>query len=137
MTNVLRIVVAAIAVSLFLTWVAPALAQQSTTERRYQSLRLISPAAGATLHDNGGDVEVVVRIDPPLDVAAGHRLAVALDGRVLGLRSTSTSFVVAGVERGEHLLRVFVVSGDGTNLMRSDERTIQVWRASRLFPSRR
>lgn len=136
MNNILRIVVAAVAASLLLAWVAPALAQ-SPAARVYRSLQVIAPEVGATLHDNAGDVEVVVSIDPALDTAAGHRLAVSVDGSTLPLRSTSARFIVPGIERGEHVLRVLVVAADGTSLMRSDARTINVWRASRLFPSRR
>lgn len=138
--NILRVLLAAVAASLFFAWIAPALAQPPAARGdpdAYASLRWIAPTAGATVHDNAGDVEVVVALDPALRSSAGHRLAVALDGALLPLRSTSPRFVVGDIDRGEHRLRVLVVAADGKSLIRSDERTIYVWRASRLFPSRR
>lgn len=136
MTLILRFLVAAVGVSLFLTWVAPAMAQQAPDVRGYTALMLLAPADGETVRHNAGDVDVAVVVEPPLDVAAGHRLAVVLDGRELPLRSIGTRFVVPGIDRGEHRLRVVVAASDGTRLIQSDERTVHVWRASRRFPNR-
>lgn len=112
----------------------PAAAQTPTP---YSAIEWVAPRPGQTIHDNSGNVPVELAIEPPLRAADGDRLGVAVDGRPLPQRWATPSFVVPGIDRGEHQLQAFVVAADGRRLAASEPLTFYLWQASRLFPQRR
>lgn len=111
-----------------------ALARGETAPGPYRSLAIGAPADGATVFDNGGNVEVSVSISPAL--RAGDRVVLALDGRAVRERS-GARFALSRVDRGEHTLRARVIDAGGNTLISSAPATFYLWRASRLFPNRR
>jgi hypothetical protein len=104
--------------------------------RAYDAVRIVSPAEDETVHDNSGNVAVTVSVSPPLDVKAGDRILLLLDGRAVA-SGGMTRFELKGVERGTHDLQAQVAAPDGSILGASTIVAFHMWRASRLFPGRR
>lgn len=94
------------------------------------------PQAGETVHDNTGAVPVEVTVAGGV-LTAGQRLRVLLDEKPYGAEQRAPAFVLQGVERGEHQLRVELVDAKGTVLGASSPVTFYMWQASSLFPSRK
>jgi hypothetical protein len=79
-------------------------------------------------------VAVTVAVSTPPAKAGGH-LSLLLDGKTVA-RGSEQHFVLKGVDRGSHTLRLQVNAADGTVLLTSPQLTFLMWRASRLFRSR-
>lgn len=94
-----------------------------------------SPKQEETVHDNAGNVAVSLAIHGT--APAGMRVRVLLDGRPHGAEQATTSFVIEGIERGEHLLQVELVDAAGRVVAASETVTFFMWQASSLFPSRK
>lgn len=94
------------------------------------AISITEPRAGATIHDNDGNVPIVVTL------RAGGLIVVLLDGKPYGPRQNGTSFVLQDVDRGEHTLQVQLVDADGAVVASSAAVTFYLWRASALFPGR-
>jgi len=105
--------------------------------REYRGLHLVSPSPGETVHSNTGDVAVALALTPPLRANAGHVFKVYLDGRLQAGEWTTAAFTLGHVARGAHTLRAVVMTKDRTVLISSGATAFFLWRASRLFPSRR
>ncbi|MEW5943941.1 MAG: hypothetical protein AB1710_08835 [Pseudomonadota bacterium] len=110
---------------------------QGALAQEYAELSIVRPAPEEVVHDNAGRVEVELRLVPPLDVKAGHRIRASLDGVAAGEPYQGAQFALEGVERGAHTLRVEVVDEGGAALIGSAPVVFQMWRASVLFPGRR
>lgn len=95
------------------------------------AIAITNPADGATIHDNEGNVPVEVT------VKRGGTIVALLDGKPYGAPRSSTSFILEGVERGEHTLQVQLVDAGGKVLASSAPVQFYVWRASVLFPGRK
>ncbi len=104
----------------------PAAAQEPT-------VRIAAPEPETTIHDNSGNLEVAVSVDRPL--SGGYQLSLLLDDQVVA--SGGPHFQLTNVDRGAHTLRATVTAPDGTVVATSPPVTFYMWRASRLFPSRR
>jgi hypothetical protein len=104
----------------------------------YRSVRIATPAHDAVAWNTGGELTVEVAVEPALNVAAGHRVMVYLDGaRVAGTPMASTSLKLSGVVRGTYELYATVVDGSGTHLAQSDPITFHVRQTSIQNPQRR
>lgn len=98
----------------------------------HQSVRIVSPEPDATVHDNNGDLTVMVEVSPPLHAETGDYLAVLLDGKAAA-KGTTNFFELKSIDRGSHTLRVRVKAADGTVIASSPTLKFFMWRASRLF----
>ena len=96
----------------------------------------MQPANEATVFDNAGNVEVKLALSPALDIAAGDRIALLLDGQQAALQS-ATQFRLSAVVRGEHRLEARIVDRSGNTVIASAPLEFHLWQASRLFPNRR
>jgi hypothetical protein len=101
----------------------------------YFLLKITQPDVGATVHDNEGKLLVGVVVAPPLNTAAGDRLALLVDGETIE-QSQSASFELADVPRGTHTVRVEVRDGDSRVLLSSAPVTFYMWRASIHYGNR-
>jgi len=97
------------------------------------TLSIVSPKPGETVHDNTGDVAVLLAIGAGAD---GGRIRVLLDGKRHGRDREAHSFLLTGVERGEHVLQVQLLDAAGAPVASSEAVKFHLWQASRLFPSR-
>ncbi|MGQ0578139.1 MAG: hypothetical protein ACT4PQ_04420 [Betaproteobacteria bacterium] len=96
-------------------------------------IAIISPRHEETLHDNSGDVTVMVRAS----LAGGQRIRLLLDGEPAGTDTDSTTIALEGIERGEHELKALVVDEKGSVLAASPPVTFYMWQASSQFPTRK
>lgn len=101
----------------------------------YGLLRIVSPAADASLRNNRGTVRVVVQLAPPLRVDRGDRLTLWLDGEAAAHTAT-TEFVLTQVDRGTHTIQAQVQAANGAMLIRSEPVVFHLHQASRLAPQR-
>lgn len=116
---------------------SPAPIVQPAAADRYVQFRLVRPGKDETIHDNLGNVPVEVRLQPPLRAAQGHRLRLRLDDSMLPGAWQQMSFTLSDIDRGTHTLQAVVADAEGRTLIESERVEFHVWRASRLFPSRR
>ncbi len=98
------------------------------------AVSIVSPAPETTIHDNSGNLDVVVAVEGALP--GGYQISLLLDGQVVA-SGTGGHFQLANVDRGAHTLQANVATADGTVVATSPEVTFYMWRASRLFPNRR
>lgn len=98
----------------------------------YESLDIVSPAAGATVRANGGEVRVELRVVPEL--RRGHRVVLSLDDRPVPCSAAAGTgrFTcrLSAVSRGPNAARVEVVDATGATLLRSPERRFHVLRTA-------
>ncbi|TAK87468.1 MAG: hypothetical protein EPO20_03960 [Betaproteobacteria bacterium] len=102
----------------------------------YDAVRIVAPNEDETVHDNNGNVAVVVRVSPPLDVEAGDRIVLLMDGSAVA-SGRDARFDLKGVDRGTHVLQAQVTAAGGSVLAASPQVSFHMWRASRLSPGRK
>jgi type IV secretory pathway protease TraF len=90
------------------------------------------PQADVTVHDNNGDLRVVVELARPLD-AARESVVIYLDGSVAA-QGTATAYTLSGIDRGTHQLQAAMLDAGGATRASSAPVVFHMWRASRLFP---
>ena len=110
----------------------PALAQNDAAV-----IAIVSPGNEQTIHDNSGNVPVMVTIKDGDPFAAGGTIQALLDGEPYGPSQQTSSFTLEGVERGEHNLRVQLMDSAGKVVASSDPVTFHMWEASVLAPGRK
>lgn len=95
-------------------------------------LTITSPAPDETIHDNAGNVEVVVGIEDGAQLPPGYRIRVLLDGEPAAPDGAGTRFRLSGIDRGSHQVQALIVDERDRVLTRSPPVTFTVWQASRL-----
>lgn len=98
----------------------------------YESVRIVSPQAEATLRSNSGDLEVRVEVQPALQPQ--HWLLLRMDGQEMGELQKGGGFQLSNIDRGSHQLLVEVVDQDRAVIAQSSPVTIHLHRHSILFP---
>ncbi len=96
---------------------------------------ITQPSHQETIHDNLGDVPVVITLQGT-QLAAGRHLRVLLDGKSYGQKLQTLSFTLGHVDRGEHTLSVELVDETNAVIAISPTITFYLWHASRLSPIR-
>ncbi len=94
---------------------------------------IASPANEATIRSNEGIVVVQTQVKPELNPSL--RLQVLLDGRPTADPTPNTTFMLEGVERGEHQLQVKLFDSSGKQLAMSESTTIFLHKASIYSPA--
>ncbi|MHB8471480.1 MAG: DUF4124 domain-containing protein [Gammaproteobacteria bacterium] len=111
---------------------ATSVARKATANAYYTLLRIVQPAAGETVRDNTGAVAVSVGLTPPLNVQAGHKLIVALDGNTLSQQDNATQIKLSNLDRGVHTLKATVLDATGQVQISSQSLTFYMKRESVL-----
>ncbi len=96
---------------------------------QYSQITIKTPADGTALRDASGGIDVVLDITPALNTALGHKVVIAVDGK-LASTSQSAQAKLENVERGEHQLVAQVVDDKGKVLKQSRPIKIQLHRPS-------
>lgn len=127
------------------TYEAPAIPERAATDpalaadeeqqaASYTRLSIVSPAAGETLWNIGGQLNVELAVEP--EIRDAHALRLHLDGvPVGGVPEAQTQFTIGDVHRGEHSLRASIVDEQGRELVSSGNVVFYVQQASLLNPS--
>ncbi|AZS52117.1 DUF4124 domain-containing protein [Entomomonas moraniae] len=91
---------------------------QETTS--YQHIDIIKPANEETIRNSGGQLTIEVKSEPTL--ASNHLYRFLIDGNVIA-ETTSKTYNVSNLERGEHKLIVEIINAsDKQTITRSQER---------------
>ena len=99
----------------------------------YRLLEFLQPTEGQTFFGADAAVGVQLRMEPQL--AEGHRLALYLDGILVGGAANSTSYTIGNLVRGEHTLTAVIQDGRGNDLLRSQPRTFNVRQPTTIAPA--
>lgn len=97
-------------------------------------LSILSPSPKETVHDNAGNVHVVVGIEDGAVLPPGYNIRLLLDGEPAAPDERDTRFQLEGLDRGEHRLSALIVDDEGRVLTQSEPVVFFVWQASRLAP---
>ena len=100
-------------------------------------VEIIEPAQTSVVHNNAGDMTVVVTVEPPLDQQEGTAIRILLDGKPAAPDAARLIFALTGVDRGEHFLQALLVDQQGQTLSVSDTVYFTLWQASIRNPARR
>jgi hypothetical protein len=92
-------------------------------------VRIITPLQNDVVHNNEGIMRVDVELDPALGRAA-EAVRILLDGKPAAPDSLANSFILEGVERGEHWLQALLIDARGQTLQVSDTISFTMWQAS-------
>ncbi len=95
----------------------------------YKGFAIASPADGADIRENAGEVTLNFAITPSL--VEGHAVDVFMDGRKFG-RSTAAVVTLSNVDRGTHQIYATLVDETGAELKRSNTITVHLKRAANV-----
>lgn len=87
----------------------------------YKQFAIVSPAHAETIRSNPGTVNIAFAIVPALDVKAGHRIAVFVDGYVMIKNATQTTLSLADINRGTHKLFAIIIDKQNQRLIKSQD----------------
>ena len=95
------------------------------------SVQVTAPSPDATLSSADGKFTVAVAISPGL--STGQNLNYYLDGELQNPTPTpSLAFLFTGAEKGDHMISVGVIDGNGRELSRSDPVIVHLQQAAKV-----
>ena len=100
----------------------------------YSKLDITTPLNNSEVRENSGNISVIVNIEPELNVGAGDKLLLYLDGSKLQ-EGTSTQFQLTNIDRGTHTVSVTAVDASGNKITRSSDVIFTLLRYSALQPN--
>jgi hypothetical protein len=99
----------------------------------YTTFQIVRPTNDQNIINTGGQVDVEIRIAPPL--VAAHRLNLYLDGRqVTGFPRNTVIFALTAVPRGTHSVNAVVADAAGNTIQESPSVTFNVRQESIAQP---
>jgi hypothetical protein len=110
-----------------------ALTSLSAAQTDAPVLLIAQPSDQETIHNNSGEVPVVVTLHG-MNITAGWHLRVLLDDKLHAAKIHTLSFLIEGIDRGAHSLRVELIDEANAVVATSPTHTFYLWQASRLFP---
>jgi hypothetical protein len=93
--------------------------KQEDRGRNIYNVFILKPEHNDTVPITGSAFEVELDVQPPLDVEAGHRIEIILDGAVT-TETQDTEVRLPGLDRGSHQLMARVVT-DSDEVVRSSD----------------
>lgn len=100
----------------------PPMAQRSN---HYQSLQITEPKAGSVTARAGGTIFVQTQLAPALDITAGDRIRILIDGNTRVDDSTGNRFMISDLTAGTHAI-IAVIMRNGKNIFQSNPVVIQL-----------
>lgn len=85
----------------------------------YQSLIITEPKAGPVTAHAGGTVFVQTKLSPELDLSAGDRMRIVIDGNIRVDDSTGQRFMISDLPTGTHTI-IAIVMRKGKNIFQSN-----------------
>lgn len=99
----------------------------------YTTFQIVRPTNDQNIINTGGQVDVEIRIAPPL--VAAHRLNLYLDGRlVTGFPRNTVVYALTAVPRGTHSVNAVVADAAGNTIQESPSVTFNVRQESIAQP---
>jgi hypothetical protein len=98
----------------------------------YRSLEIWEPENGASFF--GADATVNVRMRSEPAVAAGHRLLLYLDGKLVQGTPNTLEYTIGDLDRGVHSLTAVITDDKGNEQVRSEPRVFHIKEASTIQP---
>lgn len=98
----------------------------------YRSLEIWEPENGASFFGADAIVDVRMRSEP--EVAAGHRLLLYLDGKMIEGAPNAPEHNLANLERGVHSLTAVILDEKGNEKIRSEPRVFHIKQATTITP---
>ena len=98
----------------------------------YRSLEIWEPENGTSFF--GADTTVDVRMRSEPEVAAGHRLLLYLDGKLVEGAPNALEYTLDSLERGVHSLTAVITDEKGNERIRSEPRVFHIKQASTVQP---
>jgi hypothetical protein len=86
--------------------------RQNDRRGNIYNLDIVKPEHNETVSITGSTVQVKLDLQPPLDVAAGHRIEIVVDGTV-STETRDTEVSLPGLDRGSHQLMARIVNDTG------------------------
>ena len=99
---------------------------------RAAQVQILAPAQHDTIHDNAGNVQVELQIEPA-ELQGGKLIRILIDGKPAAPDAIATSFMLQGVERGEHWLQALLIDQQGQTSSVSDTVYFTMWQASAII----
>lgn len=98
----------------------------------YTTLRISKPSPGETIRDNTGAAVIGIEVVPGLNLQAGHKLVVELDGNNLSSNDNATQISVSNLDRGTHTVKALIMDAAGQVQISSESITFYMKRESIL-----
>lgn len=108
---------------------------QTTKPFSYDSIIIIRPQDSETIRENNGTVTIEIEVKPELNSKLGHQLVLNLDGKPVAEGSSSTSYTLNGLPRGEHSLTAMIQDKSGKTVTSSATVNFHMKRHSILHPT--
>ena len=100
---------------------------RASAEASYTEFAIVSPTEDQAVRTNNGNVSISMTLDPSLH--AKHVIVVSVDGQKIG-KGSSTSLQLQNLPRGTHTVQAAVVDEKGSEVIRTENVTFHVLRAS-------
>jgi hypothetical protein len=100
----------------------------------YTAFVISSPKNEETVRGNNGLLNVELNIEPSLKTEEGHKVTILLDGKAVGEPSSTTSFTLNGIDRGEHIIAATITDKKGNEVAAASAVTVYFKRVSVLLP---
>ncbi|HEY5647123.1 MAG TPA: DUF4124 domain-containing protein [Pseudomonadales bacterium] len=91
----------------------------------YETLSIVSPPNDEAVRENAGNVSIVADVNPGLQY--GHVMRLLMDGAVVQ-EGRQTTFALANVDRGTHVIGLEIIDEQGQVVARSDDSTFHLLR---------
>ena len=117
---------------------ASAATDQNTKDKKkpkgYTSLIITKPENDSVVRDNTGKVTISYTLTSPLETARGHRFVIAVNGKKLKTKGTTSQIQLSDITRGTHTIQIHVIDNDDKILISSKPTSFHMKRYSILHP---
>ena len=102
---------------------------KQTKVTNYTQLVITQPQDDTAIRSNSGQVTIITKTTPPLDIQSGHKIEVTLDGEKAAT-SDNGMVILESLSRGTHSLSVAIIDKNGKVLATSANQTFHLLRSS-------
>lgn len=106
-------------------WIVETPETAAEPEFSYSALSIVSPPNDEAVRENAGNVTIIANVEPML--RPGHIMRLLMDGAP-AQEGRQTTFSLANVDRGTHVVGLEIVDAEGRVIKRSEESTFHLLR---------
>lgn len=106
-------------------WIVEPTDEAAAPAFTYESLSIVSPQNDEAVRENAGNLSIVANVNPRLQY--GHVMRLMMDGAVIQ-EGRQTTFTLANVDRGTHVIGLEIIDEQGQVVARSDDSTFHMLR---------